>query len=119
MANVKWNEYNRYVSPENTKVSYPAAINNVDDAYKKFLDLMQVETRIHANNRFFANKTKMGDLWVYCHDSKPMEYTPVPRPLSADLPPPRTGPLQWLYRNTIGRVRGRRGGRKTRKISSK
>jgi hypothetical protein len=65
-----------YGSPEVMQSGLPKHINNVQDAFLKFTELMEVESRKVENTGFYQDKLKIGDIFVYCNSDKNMEYIP-------------------------------------------
>uniref|UniRef100_A0A6C0I2S5 Uncharacterized protein n=1 Tax=viral metagenome TaxID=1070528 RepID=A0A6C0I2S5_9ZZZZ len=55
----------------------PHAINNVNDAYIKLAEIINLPAKMEENNRIFSTFTKMGEIHVYCDQSKPMKYIPT------------------------------------------
>jgi hypothetical protein len=60
-------------TPEITTSGLPNFINNVEDAYTKFSQIVRDPAKMRENDAFFADLVKMGDLHIYCDLSRPKE----------------------------------------------
>uniref|UniRef100_A0A6C0ATN7 Protein kinase domain-containing protein n=1 Tax=viral metagenome TaxID=1070528 RepID=A0A6C0ATN7_9ZZZZ len=67
----------KYGSPSVNTSGLPSKINNVEDAYVKFSQMMinSADRRIH-NQRIYYGKPKVGDIYVYCNSNKNMVFVP-------------------------------------------
>ena len=62
----------RFGTPEFNN-GMPNNMHNISDAAHMFGNLLSVPEFIEANNRVYANKTKLGDLHIY-NDGRPMRF---------------------------------------------
>jgi hypothetical protein len=72
------NYSNDYGSEEVKESGLPNRINNVEDAFLKFTEIMKLRHRIRDNEYVYHDKPKIGDIYVYCNSEKNMEYIPAP-----------------------------------------
>jgi hypothetical protein len=79
-----------YGTPEMRDSGHPNRINNVEDACNTITQKIQTQERVDLNDQFFAGKTKMGDLYVYCNEPTPMRYEPVKPPRGTPRGTPRS-----------------------------
>ena len=54
--------------------SVPPKINNLSDTYKTLILQINKLQQVNMNNAEYLNKTKIGELYIYCDKSKEMEF---------------------------------------------